>query len=183
MTSEWTCKQVQESMADALGGELAEDRQEPFYRHLAQCGACRRDHASCRSVLEAMASLPGSIPAELSEVGEIILGRRKPRVAPAESVSPPRRSGGRRSGGLWTGGMWRYAAGLLVAFTAGYVFHAATQDSPVPGDFGNNVAQRLTDSDNAVTFQSALAQAHTRQPSRSSLAKVLIAMRPTHIDK
>lgn len=184
------CEDFEMLMADALGGELASGDRPEFDRHLAECKACRTDFETSQRAIEEMRALPGtqkvtarregnrlvidaaslaSVNAARSTTGGTTLGAssRRKKVRPGRTL-PDLPS--------WATTPLRYAAGLLIAFTAGYALHAgltladAARTSPIvinqpapPGE----------------SLQGSLAKAHARKPGRSNLAKCLIAMAAT----
>ncbi len=151
------CDDFQMVMADALGGELSESQRPAFEAHLAECPTCRGEYESLCGSVRNLKLLPEPQPVSVRRVGgRLILGE-----AAYGSAGFSNR-------------LLRYAAGLLIAFTAGYGLHAALTPSHVaPRQAVVQVAQAGSKRD---TLQVAIAGAHLRNPSRSDLAKALSAM-------
>jgi hypothetical protein len=115
--------------------------------------------------LDAMRSLPGS-----RKVAARREGRRLVIEETADQPLPAR----------WRQGVprvvrtpMRYAAGLLIAFTAGYGLHAGLTLAKATR------APTVAESPSAAgetSLEGSLVRAHTRNPGRSGLAKCLIAM-------
>jgi len=148
------CEDFKMLLADALGGELSSTDRPAFEAHVAQCSQCRREYESMSGTVRSLQSLPEPQPVSVRRVGS--------RLILSESS--------RGSMAALTRGLLRYAAGLLIAFTAGYALRAGL--SPRDGAM-THVADAGTKRD---TLQSAIAGAHLRNPGRSDLAKCLIAM-------
>lgn len=188
-------EEFEQKMAEALGGEPAEADRAAFEEALAAHDDWRREYEGAKRTLDALASLsaPGRVSARRE--GDRLV------IEPA-SVSRPVRSA--RAGGA---GRWRIAAAILIAFTAGYAAHAllilregfvprnqvvhVPADQHVPDDEGTagydvrGSGHDVRDPEHDVrnpfqSLETALARAHARRPSSSSLAKCLIAVAPRH---
>ncbi len=162
-----TCEQFEQLLADAIGGELREADRPLFDAHLAACDACRREFDSLSDAVDRMHALPGPEPITLAgdaDRSTIIDG-------PARA---PRRPGWSARTAL------RYAASILIAFSAGYACHAGLMLSiPAPADhIAVHPDGEGGDARSARTLRHALASAHARDPARSDLAKCLVAMFP-----
>lgn len=161
-----TCEEFQELLADRLGNEPVSTNQVEFDRHAAACVTCRRDFESARSALEAMRSL--SVPPSVS------VRREESRLIFESQAQGGSRSAWRRHR-TWLG----QAAGLFIAFVAGYGLHGWAR-SDAGGERRGPVVIRTKPFDilgkTDGSFDRALAEAHSRKPSRSGLAKCMIAL-------
>ena len=110
------CQDFETLMADALGNELAPADQPTFEEHLAQCDTCRHEYATACETLATMRRLPGPEPVTLKHDG----ARLGIEDAPMGTRRPLR-------------GAFRYAASVLIAFTAGYALHAGLMVSGAGG--------------------------------------------------
>lgn len=164
------CEDFEMVMADALGDELAEGDRDAFQAHLAACESCRREYESLRRGVDATRTLAGPRRVRVQRDGDRLVIH--PEDTPAQSVSH-----GPKREAIQGRGLLRFAASILIAFTAGYAAHAglmladdARQESPVTKI--ENVAP--------PSVRGSLVSAHTRNPSRSGLAKCLatITRRP-----
>jgi predicted anti-sigma-YlaC factor YlaD len=149
-----SCEDFDVLMADALGGELAESDRARFEGHLAFCAACRDEYQSLAGAVDRMRSLPGS-----SRVSESI-----EREALSDGAVPARRSR--------IGVFYRYAASVLLAFGAGYVFRG---ESGLASPSGAPVAAQRAH-DGGVTLGTALVSAHQKRPGGSGLSAAMTAM-------
>ena len=102
------CEDFQLLLADTLGGELSDAQRPGFEAHIAQCSQCRREYESMRETVCSLLSLPEPQPVRVRRVGGRLILGESPRGAMA----------------AFSHGYLRYAAGLLIAFTAGYALHA-----------------------------------------------------------
>ncbi len=152
------CKDFQLLLADALGGELSEADRPGFDGHLRQCPRCRGEFESMSAAVRSLQALPDPQPVSVRRVGG--------RLILSESSHG--------SLGSFSRGMLRYAAGLLIAFTAGYALRAGL--TPREAGSGGTVVQVAEAGSGKDTLQGAIAGAHLRNPARSNLAKCLIAM-------
>jgi len=171
------CEQFDELLADALGDELSAANRPAFEEHVGACKRCRREYESASAALTAMRAL---LAPPLATVG-------------TASDDPIRfRSVSGRGTGLalrWFP-VLRYAAAVLIAFTAGYFYRA---EQPPMATSGVNPIMLTKAGDepgaSAVSgigvgnahapprsFEAALAVVHLRNPSQSDLAKCMIAM-------
>jgi hypothetical protein len=176
------CEDFEGLMADALGDELAPADRSAFEAHLAQCAQCRQEYESLRQTVGTMRDLPGPTRVSVRREGSRLVIDEKEAAAPRRRV-------------WWVGSPLRYAASILIAFTAGYALHAGlvltadkgpVQLAVTDGDEGTT-GPGTADRDGAgpatpravpspSTLERALLNTHARQPSRSGLAKCLIAM-------
>ena len=153
------CEDFQMLLADALGGELSDTDRPAFEAHVTQCSRCRHEYESMRGTVRSLQALPEPQPVSVRRVGG--------RLILSESSRGVRVS--------FSYGLLRYAAGLLIAFTAGYALRAGL----IPRDAapGGGAAIQVADArPKRGTLQVAIAGAHLRNPSRSDLAKCLSAM-------
>lgn len=153
------CENFQMLLADALGGELSDADRPAFEAHITQCSQCRHEYESMSGAVRSLQSLPDPQPIIVRRVGgRLILGESSSGTIAAFSHS-----------------LIRYAAGLLIAFTAGYALRAGlTPRNAAPG--GSAAIQVADAGPKRDTLQGAIAGAHLRNPARSDLAKCLIAM-------
>ncbi len=198
-----TCEDFEMLMADALGGELSPADRPVFEAHLAECEDCRREYESASKTVSTMRELPGPERLTIRREGDRLVIDK----APARVLRSP----------WWSrGGVLRYAASILIAFTAGYALHAGlllTGDTPsiqvaeTDGQSGTKepgttetatiqvadtsrehgttepgivdtgaVDAGTSPAASPTNLQRALVNTHARNPSRSGLAKCLIAM-------
>ena len=148
------CDDFQMLLANALGGELSDTDRPIFDAHLQQCSRCRLEYETMSGTVRSLQSLPDPQPVSVRRVGgRLILSESSRGTMAALSR-----------------GLLRYAAGLLIAFTAGYALRAGL----TPND--NSVIQVADAGTKRNTLQVAIAGAHLRNPARSDLAKCLSAM-------
>lgn len=188
-----TCQDFETLMADALGDELSSGDRATFEAHLAECEACRLEYESARRTVVAMRELPGPTRVKIRREGSRLVidesdeadsDRREDRTGAAAGT------GARRARGVpisskqvplavrLSSGVFRYAASIMIAFVAGYAFHAGLLiTDAMRTDVGVvqpvNVAPTGRQ---AGSFQRALVDAHQRNRGSSGLAKCLIAM-------
>ncbi|MGD2109315.1 MAG: zf-HC2 domain-containing protein [Phycisphaerae bacterium] len=168
------CEDFKGLLADALGNELQPQDRPAFDEHLATCDRCRCDYESSREALNAMRTLPGPQRVSVRREGDRLVideGDRPALIPPADgrATHPPR----------WTrSSLFRYAASVLIAFTAGYLAHAMAKP-PLP-DLGQSTltekGPELRPPPSHRTVKGALVSAYTRSPARSDLANAFIAM-------
>lgn len=156
------CEDFQMLLADSLGGELPDAQRPGFEAHVAECSQCRREYESMRETVCSLLSLPEPQPVRVRRVGgRLILGESSRGAMTSFSY-----------------GLLRYAAGLVIAFTAGYALRTAlTPRGTLPSSGG--VMQVADAGSKRDTLQVAIAGAHLRNPARSDLAKCLSAMYDT----
>lgn len=155
------CEDFQLLLADALGGELSDTQRPAFETHIAQCSPCRREYESMRETVCSLLSLPVAQQVSVRRVGgRLILSESSRGTMTAFSY-----------------GLLRYAAGLMIAFTAGYALRAILTPREVASHDG--VVQVVSAGSKRGTLQGAIAGAHLRNPARSDLAKCLSAMYDT----
>lgn len=161
------CEDFELLMADALAGEISEADRRTLQAHLANCERCREDFESSGAAIAAMRTLPAPQHVSVERQGNSLVIHCDPPL-----VSIP-----------WGGGLLRYAAGLLIAFSAGYGLNAGlllidsteSRHPPAP------IVVAVATTPNAGTLEKALVQTHIRRPARSSLAKCLIATAPARL--
>ncbi|MEK7731398.1 MAG: zf-HC2 domain-containing protein, partial [Planctomycetota bacterium] len=144
-----------------LGGELSDAQRPAFEAHIAQCSQCRREYESMRETVCSLRSLPEPQPVRVRRVGD--------RLILSESSRGTMTS--------FSYGLLRYAAGLLIAFTAGYALRATL--TPPDAAPRNGIVQVAAAGSKRDTLQGAIAGAHLRNPASSDLAKCLSAMYDT----
>jgi len=152
------CEDFQMLLADALGGELSDADRPAFQTHLAQCARCRTEYESMSGAVRSLQALPEPRPVSVRRVGDRLI----------LSESPP------RTLAWFSHGLLRYAAGLLIAFTAGYTLRAGL--TPHDATSGAGVVRVADAGSKRDSLQVAIAGAHLRNPARSDLAKCLMAM-------
>ena len=155
------CEDFQMLLADTLGGELSDAQRPAFEAHIAECSQCRREYESMRETVCSLLSLPEPQPVRVRRVGG--------RLILSESSRGTMTS--------FSFGLLRYAAGLLLAFTAGYALRTAL--TPRDAGLREGVVQVADAGSKRNTLQGAIAGAHLRNPARSDLAKCLSAMYDT----
>lgn len=157
------CDDFEMLMADALGDELAEGDRAAFESHLATCETCRREYESLTRTVDAARTLAGPRRVCVQRDGQRLV------IQPAESDAHTPSRGSVRAA-VRNGGLLRFAASILVAFTAGYAVHAGLM---MAGDA--RPEQQITQIENVAppSVRGSLALAHARNPSRSGLAKCL----------
>lgn len=170
------CQDIEPLMADALGGELSAEDRVTFDAHLRDCTACREELESNRRTLSMMNQLPGPQRVNVHRDGDrLVIQDESSASRNPESTAP----GKSLRAGMRTITAFRYAAGLLIAFTAGYAMHVGVtltqpitpQPIRIARDGGpDDVAARQ------VNLRSTVRSIHARQPGRSTLVKALIAI-------
>lgn len=169
------CEKFESLLADALGDELSPGDRPVFEEHLASCERCRREYETSHEAVTAMRTLPG--PQRVSVRRE---GNRLVIVDDERTSGTPR---GPKPAAWWASGVFRYAASVLIAFTAGYIAHAALGDQARYGS-SETVVEAPDDGGDRLRAESlevALVSAYTRKAGRSDLATAFIAMaKPSH---
>jgi anti-sigma factor RsiW len=155
------CEDFQRLLADTLGGELSDAQRPGFEAHIAQCSPCRREYESMRETVCSLLSLPEPQPVRVRRVGGRLILSESSRGAMA----------------AFSHGLLRYAAGLVIAFTAGYALRATL--TPRDAALRDGVVQVAAAGSKRDTLQLAIAGAHLRNPARSDLAKCLSALYDT----
>jgi len=187
-------------LADALGGELSAENVARFEAALAESPERRTEYDSALRAMEALQALPA---ADAAARGAALtncfrtslwhrylwhrhLWHRRPAGENSRALAPvpqdlkqpltmqPIRARGGSRAGRWL----RYAAGLLIAFGAGYGVRAAGSAAGAPE------APAITESNGPhavqpqqkASVQSALASAYRRNPGRSDLATCMRAL-------
>ena len=158
------CDKFEMLLADAIGEELADTDRTTFEGHLAMCEKCREEYRTAIATVRTLRTLPSTT-----------------RVSSAidRDVALPFASGAVKTRYVrpWVRVM-RYAASVLLAFTAGYGAHGLggadfSSPSTVVFQTGVGAAER-------PTFGKALAGNFRRDRGRSDLARGLIAMFPSN---
>ncbi len=160
------CEGFETLLADAIGEELADTDRAAFEGHLAMCERCREEYRTAIATVRTLRTLPGATRVSSAIDGDV--GAALPFASGAVKT---------RSVRPWARVM-RYAASVLLAFTAGYGAHGlgAADRSPsstVVVDSVGAAAER-------PTFGAALAVSYLRDRGRSDLARGLIAMFPAN---
>jgi len=157
-------------MADALGGELSSQDRAAFETVLAEHAEWKQEYETSRRTLDCLAELGAPKRVVARREGDALVIEPTTRVTKTVAPQPMR-------------GSWRYAAAILIAFTAGYALHAAMilqEGVRPPQTLVENVlppgVRATPASAPAGSFEAALLTTHTRKPSRSNLAKCLIAV-------
>lgn len=164
------CEDFEMLMADALGDELAESDRVQFEAHLAACETCRRECESLKRTVDATRTLAGPRKVRVQRDGDRLV--IQPEDTPARSVLHGPVSA------VWRGGrLLRFAASVLIAFTAGYAVHAGLM---MTDDATREPQIVQVDRASPPSVRGSLVSAHARNPSRSGLANCLatIARRP-----
>lgn len=169
-------EQYEALLADALGDELTPGDRVVFERCLDEHPDWRREYESARGTLDTLV--------RVTAPPRVIVRREGYRLI-FESAEVPAPTSTPTTAGAWH----RYAAAILLAFTAGYAAHATlllkdavrpTHEivhAPVPNPTGA-APQRpeARTPTRGTSFRTALIDAHRRNPARSDLANCLIAM-------
>ncbi|MDO8630124.1 MAG: zf-HC2 domain-containing protein [Phycisphaerales bacterium] len=169
------CERFESLLADALGDELSSANRQTFEEHLRTCERCRHEYESSSAALSALRSLPAPsvVPASVAEAHSI----RHSDTAPTIKRVAPR----------WLS-LLRYAAAIVIAFAAGYFYRAERASLAVKPGVGPATVAYVSDEPGVLgdrerfaqasphNFEAALAGAHLQDPSRSDLAKCMIAM-------
>ena len=163
------CEDFEILMADALGDELSPADRPAFEVHLAECATCREEFDSNQKALGTMRALPGPRRVNVRREGNRLV-IEEPRAANSSTVT--RRQ--RWLTALAARGVFRYAASVLIAFTAGYAVHAGMMAADKAGQQPVTRLEKSPPADGS--FQHVLLSTHARKPSTSDLAKCLIAM-------
>jgi anti-sigma factor RsiW len=172
------CERFESLLADALGEELSAANRPAFEEHVRACERCRREYESASAALAAMRSLPAP---PVATVGVAKNGNAQAGFGRSATKPYVLR---------WSA-LLRYAAAIVIAFGAGYLYRAeqplltatpgvgpaATVGSiDVHGVRGAPSNRELLAHASPRSFEAALAGAHLQNPSRSDLAKCMIAM-------
>ena len=157
------CENFEMLMADALGDELGEDDRAPFEAHRAACETCRREYESLKRTVDAMRTLAGPRKVRVQRDGERLV--IQPIDSDALSVSH-----GSKPVALQSSGLLRFAASILIAFTAGYAIHAGLM---MADDARQEPLVNQVENVAPTSVRGSLISAHARNPSRSGLAKCL----------
>ncbi len=159
------CEDVETMMADALGDEQSLADRSVFEAHLAECDTCRRKYQARSQTVATLRTLPGPRRVTIQRRGNRLVIDGLPGGRAPKTWGRPR-------------ALFRSAAGIFIAFTAGYATHlglmmagSGTTDSRVVSTADHDFLQTEHD-----TLQSSLVNVHARNPGRSDLAKGLIAM-------
>lgn len=157
-----TCEEFELLLADDLGGELRGSDRAAFEEHVASCATCRREHESLVGAVGRLQMLPAAPGVRVERMGDRLI-----------LTSSPTASGRGSRSVRWSRGLLRYAAGIALAFLAGYFAHGVT--SPGATKVGPPGIVSTTASPGR-DLQSAVAMQFSRNPGRSDLAKGLLAM-------
>lgn len=148
-----SCKQFEALLADALGDELQEADRRTFEDHLAACETCRAEYESASATVERVRSLTSIADSGRSSA---VIGR-EPRVAH----------------------FWRYAATILISFTAGYGLNAISKAPEAEHPIESNIIDDYTGSPrlaSASSFEAALAGRYRSGRADSDLSRCFAAM-------
>ena len=172
------CEQFETLLADALGDELSPADCGALEEHAVQCAVCRGEYESTRRALSEFRSLPAAQRVLLGDIGSELIPSADFRFGKT-SFAGRRRTSLRGSAGRSFAGILRYAASLLIAFTAGYAVHVGVTLSNGPRTRVVPPVEVAVDgSPRSQSLQTAFARVHLQQPTRSALAKAMIAMVP-----
>ena len=158
------CERFVELLADALGNELPSTTQTDFDTHLASCAKCRREYQSMQDTVSTLRQLPPAPQVAIERLNDtLVLGR------PMDL---------RRSITQRLSGLLRYAAVILLAFSAGFASRSgsaiAPTDRPGAGDGSRWMQPAEGDADGTVRM--ALVTAHRQRPGSTKLTKLLVAL-------
>lgn len=196
------CNDVETLMADALGDELSPADRPAFEAHLGDCPKCRGEYETARRAVATMRELPGPARVTVRREGDRLVIEDKPSKHVSGKANAARRgrlrtvalsllgsaNGGRKLKPAAWGALFRYAASVLIAFSAGYALNEVANSDrlPVGGTEQPSVQNppSRADDPNSThrnnnrhhTLRRALVSAHARRPARSDLAKCLVAI-------
>ena len=165
------CSEIQDLLADALGGELSGERLDALNAHLASCASCRDEHGNLASLQEKLRALPESVAVRLAKDGE------RWSLMPEQSLRSLNAPGHARRRGAPA--LMRRAASILIAFTAGYAAHAMLTFS-ARREIDDRETPRVVNSARGDDLRRAVALAHQARPAISDLAKVMTALGTRH---
>lgn len=175
------CEDFEALLADVLGGELSGTDRSAFEKHANECERCRDEYDSLRLAVDRMRTLSGPRRVTINH-------GHNPKI----SGSAP--GGMARGLRLLSKGVFRYAASVLIAFVAGYALHAGLMIGAATSERATLVQDdaqtfghtSMTSSAHSATpttlirvdnrLKHALINAHERNPTRSDLAKCLMAV-------
>ncbi|MFP6582155.1 MAG: zf-HC2 domain-containing protein [Candidatus Hydrogenedentota bacterium] len=83
------CEKTLEQLHDAIDGLLAEDAQQAFTDHLADCDSCREEYAFMKNILAETAELPKNIQPD-RDLWDDILAKLDVEAKPANVVTFPK---------------------------------------------------------------------------------------------
>ena len=158
------CERFMDQLADALGNELPPTVQTEFDTHVASCASCRREYQSMQDTMSTLRQLPPAPEVSIRRLdGSLVFGRSTDL---------------RRLARFRLGGMFRYAAVILLAFSAGFATRGGPDVAPgvphVRDERSAPVQPPRVDGDD--TIRTALAGAHRQNPSSTRLTKLLVAL-------
>ncbi len=196
------CNDFEALMADALGNELSPVNRPLFEAHLDECPKCRGEYETTRRAVATMRELPGAARVTVRREGDrLVIEDKSPQRVGDKDITTPRsrlrtvasnllRStfGGRGMQPATRGALFRYAASVLIAFSAGYALNevAVSNQSSLGSSGKQGVPMRppkaddpnspLQDYNSRHTLRGALVSAYAQRPARSDLAKCLVAI-------
>jgi len=149
-----SCKDFEEMLADALGGELSGVDRARFDGHVAMCETCRAEYESLVGAVGELRSLPA---------GDSV------------STAVARHAGSRRAAPapLRMGAVYRYAASVLIAFGAGYVMRGAPATS---AESVKQAAPTRMATSKQRTLETVIASAYREKPAGMSLSTAMSAI-------
>lgn len=156
-----SCADYEQLLAEALGDELSAADAVRLDEHLRECAACRQEFAQGTAAVAALRRLPRA---------EHVPERALDRGAGFRTGGQVGRSAGVR----WMQPALRYAAVVIMAFTAGYAWKGRTSPPGQAADVSDMVVD--PPSRGAKSFESALARAYRQNPAGSDLAKCMSAL-------
>ena len=167
------CESFERLIADALGDELSPADRPAFDAHLGQCEPCRHDYKTARSAVETMRLLPGPQRVSIERKGNRLVIKDIRSATLREWFGARSTSHRLKPAVRWMRSVFRYAASVLIAFSAGYALHAGLMMAQIggPSESLSQIAEAPSRS-----LRGSLVKAHVRNPFRSGLAKCLIAM-------
>jgi anti-sigma factor RsiW len=154
------CETFVQHLAEALGGELSAADRPAFFAHLEKCAHCRREYESMQATMERIRSLAGPVIATADADSR--------RISTAKPIGVWRRR-------VRTWSLHRQAAGILLAFIAGYALHAGLtlRDNVVNARRTSAPSGFVDGTTKSPNLQEALFRAHTVNPDRPDLAKCM----------
>lgn len=156
------CEEFELLLADELGGELGDADRAAFDGHLTSCATCRGENESLAGAVGRLQSLPAAPGMRVERLGDRLI------LTPSKAMSASSMTSAR-----WTRGLLSYAAGVALAFLAGYFVHGVASPGATAVAPPRHVS---TATSPGHDLQSAVAMQFSRNPGRSDLAKGLLAM-------
>lgn len=169
------CQAFEQQLAEVLGNEASEDIRMAFESHLAACESCRREYESLQEAQVSLGRLASPQEVHIERIdNRLIIQAADSTPIPFPSgemestVSPSKRH--------FATVFSRYAAVIMLAFASGYWL--ARDDDRNLRDLVDSPPRLVSNHSSGTTrsLQGALISAHLQKPTRSGLAKCLVAL-------